>query len=116
MKTMTCIVCPLGCTLNVDVLGEKIEVTGNTCPRGAKYAISEMTNPVRTLTSVVKVENNDMLSVKTDTPIPKDLVIKAAKELSKITVKAPIHIGDVILKDIFGTGANVVATKNIETK
>ncbi|MBQ3894035.1 MAG: DUF1667 domain-containing protein [Clostridia bacterium] len=113
-KTMTCIVCPIGCSLTAvrDENGN-VTVTGNSCPRGAKYATSELTNPVRTLTSVVRTENGDMLSVKTSEPIPKELVREAAKALAGVVVKTPVHIGDVIVKDILGTGSDIVATKNI---
>lgn len=113
-KSMTCIVCPIGCSLTAvrDENGN-VTVTGNSCPRGAKYATSELTNPVRTLTSVVRTENGDMLSVKTSEPISKELVREAAKALAGVVVKTPVHIGDVIVKDILGTGSDIVATKNI---
>ena len=58
-RTMTCIVCPMGCTMTVEVDGENIHVTGNTCPRGETHAIGEIRNPVRSLTSIVRVTNRE---------------------------------------------------------
>lgn len=111
-KELICIVCPRGCHLSVD---EKMNVTGNNCPRGAKYAISELTHPVRVLTSTVKIvsDNEERLPVKTSEAIAKELIFKAMEELNKIEVKAPIKIGDVIIENIAGSGVNLVATKNI---
>ena len=115
MVNMTCIVCPVGCSLSARV-GEdgKVEVTGNACPRGARYAESELTDPVRTLTDIVPLTNRDtMLSVKSSAPIPKDLLLKAAACLSEVRAAAPVKVGDVIVENILGTGADIVATKEI---
>ncbi len=112
MKELICIVCPRGCHLSVD---ENNVVTGNFCPRGAKYAIKELTHPERVLTSTVRIDsiNEDRLPVKTSEAIAKELIFKAMEELNKVSVKAPIKIGDVIIENIAGSGVNLVATKNI---
>lgn len=115
MVQMTCIVCPIGCALTAEKdENGAIKVTGNSCPRGAKYAESELTFPVRTMTSTVRTDKGEMLSVKTSAPIPKDKVREAAKALAGITAKCPVKIGDVIVKDILGTGSDIIATKNID--
>ena len=90
------------------------KITGNTCPRGDAYARKEVTNPTRIVTSTVKVEGGkvDMVSVKTKEDIPKGKIFECVKALKGITVKAPVHIGDVILKDVAGTGIDIIATKN----
>ena len=113
MKELICITCPRGCHLQVD---ENLNVTGNMCPRGAIYAKAELTHPVRMVTSSVSVisENQSRLPVKTKDPIPKELIFKIMEEIEKVEVKAPIKIGDVIIKDVLGTGVDIVATKNIE--
>lgn len=114
MVTMTCIVCPLGCTLSAEKdENGVVKVTGNSCPRGAKYAETELTAPVRTLTSTVRTDKGDMLPVKTSSPIPKEKVREAAKALSGVVAKCPVAIGDVIVKNILGTGADIVATRDI---
>ena len=112
MKELICIICPRGCHLKVD---ENNVVTGNSCPRGAKYAIDELTHPVRMLTSTVKIISivEERLPVKTRTSIDKNLIFKAMEEINKVEVKAPIHIGDIILDNIAGTGVDLIATKEI---
>lgn len=115
-KEMICICCPLGCRLNVTMEEERvIEVTGNSCPRGSSYAIAEVTDPRRIVTSTVRVKGSNipMVSVKTKDGIPKQKMMQCIEELAGIELKAPIHAGDVVKVDIAGTGIDVVATKNI---
>ncbi len=114
-RELVCIRCPLGCALTATREGEaNIKVTGNTCPRGEEYAISEWLNPQRMLTSTVRIkgEKNLVVSVKTKTDIPKDKILECVKELSEIEVELPISIGDVIIENVGGTGVPVIATKN----
>ena len=113
MVELMCITCPRGCHLQVD---ENLNVTGNMCPRGAVYAKAELTHPVRMVTSSVAVISSEAtrIPVKTKDPIPKELIFKIMEEIEKVTVKAPIKIGDVIIKNVLGTGVDIVATKNIE--
>ncbi len=118
VKKLTCVVCPFGCTLEVKLgdSGEFVGVTGHTCKRGAAYAESEMTNPVRTLTSTVKITGADgsMLPVKTSAPIPKDRLFEAMDRIKKISATAPIACGDVLEKDFLMPGVNLVACKSME--
>ena len=114
-RELICIGCPMGCPLTVEMNGtEVVSVTGNTCPRGDAYARKEVTNTTRIVTSTVKVEGGkvDMVSVKTKEDIPKGKIFECVKALKGITVEAPVHIGDVILKDVAGTGVDIIATKN----
>ena len=114
---LICIGCPMGCPLTVTMdKGEVTQVTGNTCKRGDIYARKEVTNPTRIVTSTVMVEggNHGMVSVKTKTDIPKAKIFECVKALKGIKVKAPVHIGDVILENVAGTGVDVIATKNVE--
>ena len=112
-REMTCIICPRGCHLKVDA---DLNVTGNFCPRGAAYAKQEILDPRRTLTTTVRVESEllGVCPVKTIAPIPKDSVLDAMKEINKVTLKPPVHIGDIVVKDILGTGVDVVATRDID--
>lgn len=105
----------MGCPVTVEMEGDEIvNVSGNTCPRGDAYARKEVTNPTRIVTSTVKVEGGlvEMISVKTKEDIPKDKIFDCVRALKGVTVKAPVHIGDVILADVAGTGVDVVATRN----
>lgn len=114
-RELTCIGCPMGCPVTVEMNGtEIVSISGNTCPRGEAYARKEVTNPTRIVTSTVKVEGGtvDMVSVKTKEDIPKDKIFDCVRALKGVAVKAPVRIGDVILADVAGTGVDVVATKN----
>ena len=113
MVELICITCPRGCHLQVD---ENLNVTGNMCPRGAMYAKAELTHPVRMVTSTVAVESEieARLPVKTKDPIPKELIFPVMEEIEKVVIKAPINIGDVVIKDVLGCGVDIVATKDIE--
>ncbi len=120
---MTCIGCPMGCQVTIDYKSvngnvdmDSISVTGNTCPRGKEYAISEVTNPTRTVTGTVSVSNREgrVVPVKTKTPVPKSMVTQVAKALMSVSVEAPVKIGDVACEDICSTGVDVVITNNIE--
>lgn len=111
---LTCIICPRGCALTVEINGAKTCVSGNSCPKGERYGIEECINPTRTVTSTVRVENrNDtMVSVKTSTPVPKDKIFEVMELIRKQRACAPVHIGDIIISNVFGT--DIVATKNID--
>ena len=116
MKEFICISCPMGCHLSVDDSDNtNIIVTGNTCPRGKIYGINEVTRPKRMVTSSVKVINGIdlVVSVKTKEAIDKDLIFDVLNELKDIEVKAPIKIGDVIIKNVLNTGVDVIASRNV---
>ena len=112
-KNLICVSCPLGCPIEVEIEnGEVVSVTGNTCKRGDAYARTEITNPVRSLTSSVKVENglHPVVPVKSSGPVPKDKMFDCMKEINSVTVKAPVKIGDVVIENILGLGVDIVAT------
>ena len=111
-RELTCIVCPIGCKMKVKVESGKVEVKGNTCPRGEKYAITEMTAPQRTVTTTVCCDNGAVLPVKTDRPIPKEKMFECMEIINSHVAHLPISIGDVIIKDVFGS--NIVATAGLE--
>ena len=113
MKELTCIVCPRGCRLTID---DNLNVTGNFCPRGSEYAKNELTNPKRMITSFMRVKNREdtVVSVKTSTAIPKGMIFEVMEEINKVGVNAPTRIGEVAIKDVLGTGADIIITKNID--
>ena len=112
-KKITCIICPRGCPMTAVIEGDCVKVSGHSCPKGEEYAVNECTNPVRTVTATVRVDNrrDTMVSVKTENPVPKGSMQDVMVALRKITVKAPIAIGDVVLEDVFGT--KILATKEV---
>lgn len=112
-RTLTCIICPRGCTLNAEIHGKHVTVTGHTCPRGAEYAVSEVLHPMRTVTATIRVSNrrDTMVSVKTASPVPKTRMMDVMAALRKTSVEAPISIGQVLLPDVAGSA--IIATKDI---
>ena len=117
-KELTCVVCPAGCriTVTLDEDGKVLSIDGNTCKRGEKYAESEVTHPVRTLTSTVRIKTPSgikMLPVKTNKPIPRESLFCAMKKIRAVEVTAPITIGDVICRDYVEEGTNLVSCKTV---
>ena len=116
IKNLTCIVCPIGCQLTVELDENKkvISVTGNTCKRGEVYANTECTAPRRTITTTVAVRGGGVVPVKTDGTVPKELMMECMKEINKAIAEPNALLGDVIIKDLLGTGVNVIATRNVK--
>ena len=113
IRELICINCPMGCNLTVEVEdGEVKSVTGNTCPRGKQYAMTEVTHPVRMITTILPVNNGNipMVSCKTAQPVDKDKIFDVMRALGDVTVDAPIAIGDVLVENAAGTGVNIIAT------
>lgn len=113
-RELICIGCPMGCPMTVELDGaEIVNVSGYTCKRGEIYARKEVMSPTRIVTSTVRVEGGtmDMVSVKTRDDIPKGKIFECVSALKDLTVKSPVHIGDVILPDVAGTGVDIIATK-----
>lgn len=113
IRKLTCIVCPMGCSLEAKIEdGKVVSVTGNTCPRGAKYAMDECTNPTRTITSTVRCEDGSVVPVKTDRPIPKDKIFDCMKLINGVVIRPDYKRGDAVLKDVFGS--NIIITGGAE--
>lgn len=115
-RTLTCIGCPMGCALTVELEnGQAVKISGSTCRRGDDYARKEVANPTRIVTSTVRVTGGtgETVSVKTRTDIPKDRVSACVAALRGLTVQAPVHIGDVIFENVADTGVDMVATREV---
>ena len=115
-QIITCINCPVGCRMKVLLSdsGEFLSVSGNTCPRGAKYARQECTNPERMITAVIPVNGSSVpLSVKTSGPVPKSMIPDIMYALSDLELTGPVHSGDIVLSDVLHTGADIVATRSV---
>lgn len=116
-RELICIGCPLGCMLTVDLDGDEIlNISGNTCPRGAAYAKKEVTNPMRIVTSSVKVQggSKNQVSVKTQSDVPKKKIFDVVRALKDVEVLAPVAIGDIIVENVADTGVAIVATSNVK--
>jgi len=112
-RELTCIGCPLGCLVTVELDGDTItDISGYTCPRGRNYAEQEVRNPTRIVTSTVKVVGGkkERVACKTASDIPKDKIADVMREINAAEVQAPVVIGEVLIHDVAGTGVDVVAT------
>lgn len=115
-KEIICTVCPRGCHIQVEGEGDQIlSVEGYSCKRGLEYGSTEFAHPVRILTTTVKIsdQQNDLLPVRSNKPIPKEKLFECMELIRQAQVKLPIHRYDVIIPNICGTGADLVATKTI---
>lgn len=116
-RELTCIGCPLGCSITVTMENNVVtDVIGNTCSKGDAYAKKEVINPTRIVTSSVPVTGGNaiMVSCKTKEDIPKEKIFDVTQALKNVRVAAPVHIGDVLVANVAGTGVDIVATRNIE--
>ena len=113
-REVLCISCPMGCPVRVEMENGKIlSVTGNTCPRGEAYAISEVTKPVRMVTSFVRSEEGVCVPVKTREPIPKEMIFDCVRQIKAAKISLPVKRGDVILPSVQDTGIPVVVTRTL---
>jgi CxxC motif-containing protein len=116
-KELICIGCPVGCVLNVEILNNRVkDFSGNKCNKGKLYGQKECTNPTRIATSTVMVigGKESVLPVKTDGEVPKEKLFNVINIMKNVKLEAPVSIGDIVVKDIFNTEINIVATKNID--
>lgn len=119
---LTCIICPMGCSMEVEVetnaSGQKkvLSVKDNGCKRGEQYAAKELQNPTRTLTTTMKVEGGELplVPVKTAGEVPKASLLQCMEVVRRASCKAPVKRGDVLIYDLLGTGVNVVACADIK--
>ena len=117
MTELICIVCPKGCHLKVDE-ENGFAVAGNSCEKGEAYGKAELMHPTRTLTTTVKTVGGELTRcpVRTAAPIPKDKMFEVMAVIDRLTVTAPVQRGQVLLTDVLGTGADVIATRTIGRK
>lgn len=108
---LTCIMCPMGCEIEVTKNGSIYSVSGNNCKRGETYAIQEMTEPKRVVTAILKTRDTGVLSVKTNVPVPKKMVMAVMNEINSLKVKSA-KLGDIVIKNVLNTGADIVVTSN----
>lgn len=114
MTELICIVCPKGCRLKVDEQNE-YKVTGNSCERGADYGRAELMHPTRTLTTTVLLRGGELprCPVRTSAPIPKAQMFEAMEQIDRLAVAAPVRRGDVLIADLLGSGADLIATRSV---
>ena len=119
LERLVCIICPNSCEIEVRIRNGNIkEIKGNLCHKGEEYVRSELFNPKRIVTSTVVVLNGEipLVSVKTSRGVPKEKIFDVMDEISKIEINAPVKLGDVILRNVANTGADIIATRNVDKK
>jgi CxxC motif-containing protein len=116
-RHFTCVTCPVGCEVDVELQGGSVvSMEGNKCAKGEEFVLQELEEPMRILTTTVRARGAKwpMLPVRTDKPIPKRLFFQVMGELADIELEAPVKLSKVIVRDVAGTGANIVATRNVK--
>ena len=114
-KNLVCILCPIGCRLHITGAPGDLKVSGNTCKKGITYAHDEITNPMRTVCTTARISGgiHNVIPVKTDKPIPDKYKLEVVREVNKIQLSSPVKMGDIIISDLFGTGVNIVAERDM---
>ena len=121
-KELICIVCPNGCQIQAEIEeSDNIqvkEITGHLCDKGPDWAEQEIINPMRTIASSIIVEGGDfpLVSVRTDSPIPLRTIPDIMEAIKSSKAKAPVKIGDIMLKNPAGTSCNIIATRTVRTQ
>lgn len=121
-KEYTCVVCPNGCPLQVETTGgdkpELVSVTGNLCPRGAKWGKQEIENPLRTISTNVLIQGGTMpvVSVRTLDAVPLKDIMALRESLKEMVLKAPVRVGDIIATAPAGIPCRVAVTRNVPAR
>ena len=115
MKELTCIVCPNGCRILAGMRNGQFVFSGNRCARGLEFAGTELTAPMRSITTTVRTVFHDLpvLPVRTKGEVPKEMIPAIIRELAKVLISEKIGIGETVAANILGSGVDVVATSNL---
>ena len=118
-KTIICTVCPNGCEVVAEYTSkDDVKLSGNRCKRGIEYCINECFDPKRTFTSSVAIKGaaRRRMPVRTTAPIPKAQLFACAEALRGVTLEAPVACGQVVIPDVLGSGADLVACMSLDKK
>lgn len=115
MKEMTCIVCPNGCKLEVTINEDQIMVQGNLCPKGEHFAVTELRNPMRTISSTVATifPAVPALPVRVSGEIPKEEIFHVMEAIHQVVIDRVVERNTVIIQNVCNLGVDVIATSNI---
>jgi CxxC motif-containing protein len=115
-KHFICVVCPIGCEIDIVHDGSKIiSMEGNKCERSEEFVSQELIEPMRILTTTVRIQESmwPVIPVRTDKPVPKRLFPRIMRQLRRTKLQAPVNMLDVVVRDVLGTGANIIATRTM---
>lgn len=120
-KELICVICPKGCQLQAAIQEGQApttvtDVIGNLCDKGPEWARQEIVNPMRTIASSVLVEQGDfpLVSVRTDSPISLKSIFHVMREIKAVKLKAPVKIGEIVIKNVAGLPCNIIATRDVQ--
>lgn len=115
-KYFVCVVCPIGCEIDVVHAGSKIiSMEGNKCERAEEFVSQELIEPMRILTTTVGIQGSRwaVIPVRTDKSVPKRLFPRIMRQLRRVKLRAPVNMLDVVVRNVLGTGANIIATRTM---
>lgn len=117
-KDIRCIICPTGCLVHVENVNGELIIEGHSCKRGEEYAREEFIAPKRILTTTMQVESGflPLVPVRSDKPIPKDLLEGTLNEIAKTKIKAPIKMGDILIENVLDLDINIIASRDLIKK
>jgi CxxC motif-containing protein len=117
-RNMVCFICPRSCPLSVQEINGEVRVKDNRCHRGAEFAVKELEDPERTLTSTIRVNNGilPLVSIRSETPVKKTELKDMIRHFDGITVDAPVSSGEVLFSAMGKNGVNIIATRSVEER
>lgn len=113
MKKLVCVLCPVGCPLNADIKGDRVNIQGNRCKKGIDFAQEELVAPRRQITTTLRMQDGRLLAVRTQTSIPKEKVFDVLAEARLIHPSAPVQCGQIIAQNIADTGVSLIASCDV---
>ena len=116
IEQLTCILCPVGCDLEVERAGNGLEIRGNQCDKGMGFAEEEILHPKRNLATSVPLRGtaSQMVSVRLSGPIPRDMIFPVLAEIAGLRPEPPTLRGQVLIPNVIGTGVDVIATRTVK--
>jgi len=116
VERLTCVLCPVGCEIDVGRTERGLDIRGSVCEKGIDFATEEILYPKRNLATSVPVKGTEarMVSVRLTDRVPRDKVFEVLAEIAKLRPELPVERGQVLIKNVSGTGADVIATRTVK--
>lgn len=116
LDRLTCILCPVGCELEVRRTERGLDIQAHQCEKGIEFATEEVLYPKRNLATSVPIKGSAtrLVSVRLSDRVPREMVFPILAEIAKLRPEAPVRRGQVLIADVLGTGVDVIATRTVE--
>lgn len=117
-REFICVLCPNGCWIEAMMEGNPprlLASSGARCSRGEAWLLQEIENPLRMISSNVRVKNGDhpLVSVRTSAPIPLSKVFAVMEEIMALEVDAPVGVGQLLLSFPANCNTNIISTRRV---